>query len=257
MDARKRHLRGALNSIEFSLELTRKTEVNQSMKYMHSSKFKAIGIALATAVAVAATATPGSATNYSRSDGNFGSDGHFGSDATGPKGSDSGHSLGNGHNVPKKEPHFSANKDQTAAIRLIISQLAAAQKQAQSSDQQIAQAGQAEFNRLLPIARQLLAAVSRPPSGHPGMPPKPQGSDSTGPQGSDGGHENSLHGNGIKNESKGKTFVDSGKLTKAQDLLLKLNNTPKNSPEYEKLLVQIRLAAFDVENSAHPNAPYR
>ncbi len=251
MDARTRHLRGALNSIEFPLELTRKTEVNQSMKYMHSSKFNAIGIALATAVALLATATPGSATSRFGSDGNIGSDMHFGSDATGPKGSDSGHSLGGNGQPVKKEPHFSANRDQTAAIKLIISQLAVAQKQAQSSDQQIAQAGQAEFNRLLPIARQLLSSVKFSPGGKPT--PKPAGSDSTGPQGSDG-HQSSLHGN--KDESKGKTFVAADKLDKVNKLLQQLSSTPANSPAYANLLVQIRLATFDVENSAHLNAPH-
>jgi hypothetical protein len=250
MDARKRHLRGALNSIEFPLELTRKTEVNQSMKYIHSSKFKAIGIALATAVAVVAIATPGSAT--SRSDnGNVGSDGHFGSDATAPKGSDSGHSLGGNGQPVKKEPHFSANKDQTAAIKLIISQLAVAQKQAQSSDQQIAQAGQAEFNRLLPIARQLLSSVKFSPGGKPTS--KPVGSDSTAPQGSDG-HQSSLHGN--KDESRGKTFVAAAKLAKVKELFQQLSSTPANSLAYANLLVQIRLATFDVENSAHLSAPH-
>jgi hypothetical protein len=236
MNARKRHLRGALNSIEFPLELTRKTEVNQSMKYIHSSKFKAIGVAIATAVAVA-TATPSSATppSYHVTDTTGGM-----TDTTGPKVTDtSGHSLGGGNT--KKEPHFSVNKEHTAAVQRIVSLLAQAQKDAQSSNPSTAAAGQAEFNRLLPIARQLLASVVVKPSGGGGNSslthPKPEPSkmtDTTGPKTTDT--------TGHMTDSTG-AHVDPLKLAHAKALLLKLNTLTKGSTEYNNTLVELKLLA--------------
>jgi hypothetical protein len=238
MDARKRHLRGALNSIEFPLELTRKTEVNQSMKYIHSSKFKAIGVAIATAVAVA-TATPSSATP-SVSD----TTGHM-TDTTGPKVTDtSGHSLGGGNT--KKEPHFSVNKEHTAAVQRIVSLLAQAQKDAQSSNPSTAAAAQAEFNRLLPIARQLLAnVIVKQGGGNSSLThPKPEPSkmtdttghmtDTTGPKTTDTtGHMTDTTG----------AHVDPLKLAHAKALLLKLNTLTKGSTEYNNTLVELKLLA--------------
>jgi hypothetical protein len=249
MDARTRHLRGALNSIEFPLELTRKTEVNQSMKYIHSSKFKAIGVAIATAVAVA-TATPGSATPaaYHMTD----PTGHM-TDTTGPKDvtDTSGHSLGGG-NI-KKEPHFSVNREHTAAVQRIVSLLAQAQKDAQSSNPSTAAAGQAEFNRLLPIARQLLANVIVKQGGgnssltHPKPEPHkmtdPTGhmTDTTGPKATTDTSGHSLD-KGAKNELKG-SHVDPVKLAQAQALLAKLNTLTKGSTEYDNTLMQLKLLA--------------
>lgn len=203
------------------------------MKYIHSSKFKAIGVAIATAVAVA-TATPSSATP-SVSD----TTGHM-TDTTGPKVTDtSGHSLGGGNT--KKEPHFSVNKEHTAAVQRIVSLLAQAQKDAQSSNPSTAAAGQAEFNRLLPIARQLLASVVVKPSGGGGNSslthPKPEPSkmtDTTGPKTTDT--------TGHMTDSTG-AHVDPLKLAHAKALLLKLNTLTKGSTEYNNTLVELKLLA--------------
>jgi hypothetical protein len=120
IDTRKRHLRGASNSIEFSLELTHKTEVNQSMKYIHSNKFKALGIAVATAVAVAATATPGSATNYQVTD----TTGAI-TDTTGPQATDTSGKTddnfgGKGDHKGKHGKNVVLNAQQNAAIKALI-----------------------------------------------------------------------------------------------------------------------------------------
>jgi hypothetical protein len=220
------------------------------MKYIHSSKFKAIGVAIAAAVAVA-TATPSSATppSYHVTDTTGGMTDTTGgmTDTTGPKVTDtSGHSLGGGNT--KKEPHFSVNKEHTAAVQRIVSLLAQAQKDAQSSNPSTAAAGQAEFNRLLPIARQLLASVVVKPSGGGGNSslthPKPEPpkmtdttghmTDTTGPKTTDTtGHATDTTG----------AHVDPLKLAHAKALLLKLNTLTKGSTEYNNTLVELKLLA--------------
>jgi hypothetical protein len=185
IDIRKRHLRGAPNSIEFSLELTRKTEVNQSMKYIHSHKFKALGIAVATAVAVVATATPSLATYHpvpSETTGPTPSEttGPTPSETTGPTPSENSHPSLPGMGGIKKEMHYSLNSQQTAAIRALIVQLRSDFKTAKTS-------GNLDtFYRVtLPAAKLAYFAIVKP-------------SETTG-----AAHATSL--TGLKDESKGRS----------------------------------------------------
>jgi hypothetical protein len=124
----KLYLRGASNSIEFSLELTRKTEVNQQMTY--TQKFRALGLVIASAVAVA-TVAPALATPPSR-----GTDGS-GTDMTGPgtdgSGTDgSGGSHGGGGN--KHEPKYVNNPFNNPQVKVLILQLLQAYQQAKTSN---------------------------------------------------------------------------------------------------------------------------
>jgi hypothetical protein len=235
MDAESRHLRGALNSIEFPLELTRKTEVNQSMKYIHSSKFKAIGVALATAVAVA-TATPGVATTDTTG---------AMTDTTGPKVTDSKVTDGSGTSLDsgnKKEAHFSLNQGQTAAVQRLISLLAQASSNAQSSNPTLAAAGQAQLTQLLPIAQQLLASIVRP-SGTSLTSPKPE----LKPSDTTGGITDTT---GPKVTDTSGAHVDPVRLARAQALLAKLNSLTKGSTLYNATLVELRLVAVALGSSS-------
>jgi hypothetical protein len=250
MDARKRHLRGALNSIEFPLELTRKTEVNQSMKYIHSSKFKAIGVALATAVAVA-TATPGVATpSITDTTGHITDTTGAMTDTTGPKVTDtSGTSLTPGL---KKEAHFSLNPGQTAAVQRLISLLAQASSNAQSSNPTVAAQGQAQLTQLLPIARQLLASIVARPGGGGNKPTDTTGSmtDTTGPKVTD--TSGTSLDKGAKPELK---VVNAADLARAQALLAKLNTLAKGSTLYNATLVELKLVAVALGSSSGFSIP--
>jgi hypothetical protein len=246
MDARKRHLRGALNSIEFPLELTRKTEVNQSMKYIHSSKFKAIGVALATAVAVA-TATPGVATTDTTG---------AMTDTTGPKVTDSKVTDGSGTSLDsgnKKEAHFSLNPGQTAAVQRLISLLAQASSNAQSSNPTVAAQGQAQLTQLLPIARQLLASIVVRPGGGGNKPTDTTGSmtDTTGPKVTD------TSGTSLDPRAKPelKVHVNAADLARAQALLAKLNSLTKGSDLYNATLVELKLVAVALGSSSGFSIP--
>jgi hypothetical protein len=256
MDAESRHLRGASNSIEFPLELTRKTEVNQSMKYIHSSKFKAIGVALATAVAVA-TATPGVATpSMTDTTGHITDTTGAMTDTTGPKVTDtSGTSLTPGL---KKEAHFSLNQGQTAAVQRLISLLAQASSNAQSSNPTLAAAGQAQLTQLLPIAQQLLASiVVRPGGSYTSLTsPKPQPqitdttggvTDTTGPKVTDT--------TGPKVTDTTGAHVDPVRLARAQALLARLNSLTKGSTLYNATLVELKLVAVALGSSSGLSIP--
>jgi hypothetical protein len=263
MDARKRHLRGALNSIEFPLELTRKTEVNQSMKYIHSSKFKAIGVALVTAAAVA-TATPGVATpSYHVTD----TTGHMTdptggmTDTTGPKVTDtSGTSL---HPGNKKEAHYSLNQGQTAAVQRLISLLAQASSNAQSSNPTVAAQGQAQLTQLLPIARQLLASIVVRPGGGSytsltSPKPEPKVTDTTGPKVTDttGPKVTDTSGTSLNPGSKSEPrVVNAADLARAQALLAKLNTLAKGSTLYNATLVELKLVAVALGSSSGFSIP--
>jgi hypothetical protein len=243
MDARKRHLRGALNSIEFPLELTRKTEVNQSMKYIHSSKFKAIGVALATAVAVA-TATPGVATTDTTG---------AMTDTTGPKVTDSKVTDGSGTSLDsgnKKEAHFSLNPGQTAAVQRLISLLAQASSNAQSSNPTVAAQGQAQLTQLLPIARQLLASIAVRPGGSNTSltSPKPE----LKPTDTTGGVTDTT---GPKVTDTSGAHVDPVRLARAQALLAKLNSLTKGSDLYNATLVELKLVAVALGSSSGFSIP--
>jgi hypothetical protein len=224
------------------------------MKYIHSAKFKAIGVAMATAVAVA-TATPSSATpRVTDTTGSM-------TDTTGPKVTDtSGHSLGGGNT--KKEPHASFNRDQSAAVQRIITLLAQAQKDAESSNPTVAAAGQAKLNQLLPIARQLLASVIVKPGGSQTSltSPKPEPkvtdttgnmTDTTGPKVTD--TSGTSLDKGAKKELK-VVYVDPAKLAQAQALLAKLDTLTKGSTEYNNVSTQLTLIAVYLKSSPNLTA---
>jgi hypothetical protein len=115
------------------------------MKYIHSRKFKAFGIAVATAVAVA-SATPGAATPYHHvtdttggmTDTTGGMTDNTGHNGYGGKG-DKGGKGGKGH-----KPQNVQNGYQNAAIKALILQYKEAYQQGKT-------------DQLLPIAKQLLA----------------------------------------------------------------------------------------------------
>jgi hypothetical protein len=246
MDARKRHLRGALNSIEFPLELTRKTEVNQSMKYIHSSKFKAIGVAIAMGVAVA-TATPSVATPSTDGSGVATDITGVATDTTGPKTDNSGTSLDPGL---KKEAHFSLNPGQTAAVQRLISLLAQASSNAQSSNPTVAAQGQAQLTQLLPIARQLLASIAVRPGGSNTSltSPKPE----LKPTDTTGGVTDTT---GPKVTDTSGAHVDPVRLARAQALLAKLNSLTKGSDLYNATLVELKLVAVALGSSSGFSIP--
>jgi hypothetical protein len=222
MNARKRHLRGALNSIEFPLELTRKTEVNQSMKYICSSKFKAIGIAVATAVAVA-TATPGSATPMvsDTTGGMTDTTGPVVSDTTGgaPEPMVQGGNSGTSLTHPKPQPAVVSDTTGGAPEPMV-------------------QGGNSGTSLTHPKPQP--AMVSDTTGGM---------TDTTGPvtDTTGGGHEsrNNAH-NGNKGHGR---HVHPGKLADCKAMLARLNTLPKGSSQYNKTVVQLRVLARQLGSS--------